>query len=68
MSGVAAAVKVCVVAFVAVACAGLLADRWWLAELLVSLRVQQVLVLLPIILLSCLLKDRKSTRLNSSHT
>ena len=56
MSGVAAAVKVCVVAFVAVACAGLLADRWWLAELLVSLRVQQVLVLLPIILLSCLLK------------
>jgi endonuclease/exonuclease/phosphatase (EEP) superfamily protein YafD len=59
MSAVAGAVKVCLAAFVAVAIAGLLADRWWLAELLVSLRVQQVLVLLPVILLCCLLRLRR---------
>ena len=48
MTVVAGVLRVFLLALCVVAVAGLWAERWWVAELLVSLRVQQVCVLVPV--------------------
>lgn len=51
MSAAAGVLRVVLLSSWVVAIAGLAAERWWVAELLVSLRVQQMCVLLPVVLL-----------------
>ncbi|MFN6150542.1 MAG: hypothetical protein ACK5BP_11310 [Planctomyces sp.] len=50
MSAAAVALRVVLLFMWMVALAGLAAERWWVAELLVSLRVQQMCVLVPVVL------------------
>ncbi len=63
MTVVAGVLRVFLLALCVVAVAGLWAERWWVAELLVSLRVQQVCVLVPVLLLSMVARMSRWWRL-----
>ena len=65
MSAAAVALRVVLLFMWMVALAGLAAERWWVAELLVSLRVQQMCVLVPFVLVLCVARVSGRWRLSA---